>query len=98
MPKSTTPTTYTRDVSEHVAKTLQVSKKDALLYTETVINTIVEELIAGHKVNLNALGIFQVKETKERKVRNPKTNELFVKPPYRKLTMKATKVMKTRLN
>ena len=55
MAKNKVVTIYTGDIAEQVGKILQLTKSDAKLYTETVINTIVEELIAGHKVNLQAL-------------------------------------------
>jgi len=65
---------------------------------DTVINIIVEHLLAGNKVNLKELGILTVKTMPERKTRNPKTGECGVKPPYKRLTMRATQVFKNRLN
>jgi nucleoid DNA-binding protein len=98
MPKSTVQTVYLKDIGELVAKTLQLTKQDAATYTETVINTIAEELLKGHKVNLHSLAIFNVKEIKERTYKNPKNGEPVQKPAYRKLTVKGTKPFNTRLN
>ena len=96
-PKSSIITAYTKDIAESVSKTLQITKVDATLYTDAVINAVVEELLVGNKVNLHALGIFTVKQMPERNCRNPKTGEGMVKPPYKKLTFKPGKAMKTRL-
>jgi len=98
MSKTTIPTLYTKQIAESVAETLKCSKKDAVIQTETVINTIVEKLLAGNKINLKELGIFVVKVVPERKTRNPKTGEAGVKPSCRKLNVRATSAFKKRIN
>jgi len=97
-PKSKITTVYTKDIANSVASVLRIAKKDATEYTETVITVIVENLLAGNKVNINALGIMQIKDTNERKVRNPKTGELSVRPPGKKFTTRATSVFKKRFS
>jgi nucleoid DNA-binding protein len=99
MPKTaTTPTAYTKDLAIAVAESLKIPKTQATQAVEATIDAIVVELMAGNKINIAALGIFQVKNVAERKCRNPHTGEQFVKPPYKKLTFRPTKAMKTRLS
>jgi len=98
MPKSKVPTAYTKDVARKLAGNLQITLKDASLYTNEVVKIISEYLLSGTKVHISEIGILQVKDVKERNVRNPKSGECFVKPAYRKLGFRATKHMKQRLN
>jgi nucleoid DNA-binding protein len=53
--------------------------------------------MSGNKINLHQLGILDIKTQKARMVRNPKTGETFEKAEYKKMSFRATKVMKTRL-
>lgn len=97
MAAARTPTSYTKDVARKLSETLQITHKDAALYTSEVVKVIAEELLAGNKVNLSELGIFTVKDVKERMVRNPKSGEMLQKAAYRKLTFRAGKHFKVRL-
>jgi len=98
MAKTSIITAYQKDIAQSVATTLGISKKDATTYTEAVVNSIIAELLAGHKVNLSTLGIFQVKDIPARMVRVPSDGSTRQKEGYKKLTFKSTKPMKTRLS
>ena len=60
-----------------------VSQKDADKILSAAIDTIIEELTRGGKVQLVGFGAFEVKERAARMGRNPKTNESIEIPAYR---------------
>ena len=101
--KTKTPTTYTKDIAAYVAATLNISKTDSTLYTNTVIEGIVQSLIDGNNVNLSALGTLKVKETPavvNKKCRNPFNGEEIIvnKPATKKLKFSPGAAVKKRIN
>jgi len=63
-----------------VSETTGIKKVDIHKALEAVINTIVEKIKAGEKVNITGLGIFKLKDKKARLARNPKTGESIQVP------------------
>ena len=108
MPKSKIPTVYAKDIANKLAEEVKITKQNALSYTNAVMQIIVDELIAGNKVNISTIGIFTVKEYAEKQVkesnrRNPRTGETIVKPAHvkpahKKLRFTASKQINQRLN
>ena len=74
------------DLVEEVAKHSDLSKKDAEIIVQTVLDSIVESLKSGQKIELRGFGSFRLRERISREGRNPKTGEkVFVpakKVPY----------------
>ncbi len=74
------------DLVEEVAKHSDLSKKDAEIIVQTVLDSIVESLKSGEKIELRGFGSFRLRERTSREGRNPKTGEkVFVpakKVPY----------------
>ncbi len=74
------------DLVEEVAKHSDLSKKDAEVIVQTVLDSIVESLKIGEKIELRGFGSFRLRERTSREGRNPKTGEkVFVpakKVPY----------------
>ena len=74
------------DLVEEVAKHSDLSKKDAEIIVQTVLDSIVESLKIGEKIELRGFGSFRLRERTSREGRNPKTGEkVFVpakKVPY----------------
>ncbi len=74
------------DLVEEVAKHSDLSKKDAEIIVQTVLDSIVESLKSGEKIELRGFGSFRLRERTAREGRNPKTGEkVFVpakKVPY----------------
>ncbi|MDR0446973.1 MAG: HU family DNA-binding protein [Oscillospiraceae bacterium] len=64
-----------------ISETTGLSKKDSERALEAAIDTIVDSLIAGEKVQLSGFGIFDVKDRAARIGRNPKTKEIINIPP-----------------
>ncbi|MCH8321059.1 MAG: integration host factor subunit beta [Acidobacteria bacterium] len=74
------------DLIDEVAKNSDLSKKDAEAIVQAVLDSIVESLKGGGKVELRGFGSFRLRERSSREGRNPKTGEkVFVpakKVPY----------------
>ncbi len=74
------------DLIDEVAKNSLLSKKDAEAIVQAVLDSIVESLKDGGKVELRGFGSFRLRERSSREGRNPKTGEkVFVpakKVPY----------------
>lgn len=63
-----------------VSEQTGIKKVDIHKTLDTVINTIIETIKAGEKVNITGLGIFKLKDKKARLARNPKTGESIQVP------------------
>lgn len=61
------------DLTNQVAETTELSKKDAGKAVDAVFNTIQEALAKGEKVQLIGFGNFEVRDRAARKGRNPQT-------------------------
>lgn len=74
------------DLIDEVARNSGLSKKDAEAIVQAVLDSIVESLKGGGKIELRGFGSFRLRERASREGRNPKTGEkVFVpakKVPY----------------
>lgn len=77
-----------------VAEKAGLSKKDADKAANAVIDSIVEALASGDKVQLVGFGTFEVRERPERKGRNPRTKEEITIPASSLPVFKAGKSFK----
>ncbi len=71
-----------------------VSKKDAGMHLEAVVETLTNLLRKGEKINITGLGIFKVADRKAREGRNPRTGETIHIPASKKLRFTPSKVLK----
>lgn len=64
----------------------------------TALNTVLEEikgaLKRGDRVELRDFGVFSVHDARRKKARNPRTNEVVVVPPHKRVKFTAGKDMK----
>ncbi|NLC66076.1 MAG: HU family DNA-binding protein [Clostridium sp.] len=74
------------------------TKKDSEIVLKATIESIVEALAEGDKVQLSGFGTFEVKDRKARVGRNPKTNEEIQIPEYKQPTFRAGKNLKEIVN
>ena len=77
-----------------VAQKAGISKKDADKTVAAVIDTIVETVSAGDKIQLVGFGTFEVRERAERIGRNPRTKEEILIPASKLPVFKAGKSFK----
>lgn len=86
------------DLVEKVAVEADLTKKDAEQLVEIVLDSIIESLNAGEKIELRGFGSFRVRERNSRKGRNPKTGEAVDIPAKRVAYFKPGKDLKELIN
>jgi len=82
------------DIISAIAANSGLSKKDSEKALTATIDAITDALVAGDKVQIAGLGIFDVKERAARIGRNPKTKEPIDIPRTRTPQFKAGKALK----
>ncbi len=75
-----------------------LTKKDAEKAVNSFMESVNDALVKGEKVQLVGFGTFEVKTRKERKGRNPKTQEEMVIPASKAPVFKAGKALKDMVN
>ena len=86
------------ELVEEIAKSVELSKKDAERIVNTVFDCIIEALHNGEKIELRGFGSFRLRERKARIGRNPKTGETAHVPTKRVPYFKAGKELKELIN
>jgi len=74
---------------------LTKAKSKAML--DDLRDNIVSTILSGKRVGLFGLGTFEVRDTKEKMGRNPKTGEQIKIPAGRKVVFKASKSIKDQM-
>ena len=77
-----------------VSEKVGFSKKDAEKAVAAVIESVVEAVSAGDKVQLVGFGTFEVREREARTGRNPRTKESIMIPASKQPVFKAGKSFK----
>ncbi len=85
------------ELAANLAEAQDLSKARAKSILDGVRDHIVETLLTGNRVNLFGLGTFEVRATKEKMGRNPKTGESIKIPAGRKVVFKAAKGLKDQM-
>jgi DNA-binding protein HU-beta len=71
-----------------------ITKKDAERIVNTTIETIIQNLVKGEKVQLSGFGVFEVKDREPRVGRNPRTKEAIQIPATRLPQFKASRSLR----
>lgn len=69
------------DLIEGVARTVDVTRKDAEIIVDTVFKSVTDSLKNGNKVEIRGFGSFRTRQRRERIARNPKSGEKVLVPP-----------------
>ena len=64
-----------KDLIDKVAKEFGLKKKDAEAIVKFIFQVIAETVKKGERVSIQRFGSFELRELKERKIRNPRTGE-----------------------
>jgi len=72
-----------RDLINRVAGKFDLKKKDAEAIVKFIFQEIAETIKKGERVSIQGFGAFELRELKERKIRNPRTGE-EIRVPVRK--------------
>ena len=86
------------ELVEDVARSSDLSKKDAEVIVQTVLDSIIESLKTGDKVELRGFGSFRLRERAARQGRNPKTGERVYVPAKKVPYFKPGKELKELIN
>jgi integration host factor subunit beta len=86
------------DLIDEVAKKSDLSKKDAEVIVQAVLDSIVDSLKLGGKVELRGFGSFRLRERAARQGRNPKTGEKVFVPAKKVPYFKPGKDLKELIN
>ena len=74
------------------------SQKQSSEYVELMLNIMKSKLASGEDVLISGFGKFQAKNKKERRGRNPATNEDLILQPRRVVTFKCSGKLRDRIN
>ena len=77
-----------------VADKAGITKKDAERIVNATVDTIIQNLSKGEKVQISGFGNFEVKAREARVGRNPRTKQSIEIPATRLPVFKASKVLK----
>jgi len=86
------------EIAELVHERVGLSKKDAALAIEDVIETIRSCLERGEDVKISGFGHFMLRQKNSRRGRNPKTGEEIMITPRRVVTFHASKLVVEQMN
>jgi integration host factor subunit alpha len=87
-----------KSIVDQIWKEGSISKKTLYSMLNYVFNLISEALQEGEEVKISGFGTFKVRQTKDRRGRNPKTGEMKVIKAKRTVQFKASKKLTVRLN
>jgi integration host factor subunit alpha len=86
------------DIAEQVQTQLGFPKHQSVKITESILETIKATLASGDDVLVSGFGKFCVKEKRERKGRNPATDEDLILPARRVVTFKCSGKLREKVN
>src|SRR3546814_10682664 len=91
--------TLTRaQLSEAIYQEVGLSRSESAQLVETVLNEIIDSLIAEHMVKISSFGTFQFRSKGGRMGRNPKTGQEVPIDPRKVLVFRASHVLKEKIN
>ena len=74
-----------KEFADRMAENGGTTKKAAYQAVDAFIETLMDYLAEGRKVNFYGIGHFELKTVKEREARNPKTGETCIVPEHQKV-------------
>ncbi|MEO2065149.1 MAG: HU family DNA-binding protein [Desulfurobacteriaceae bacterium] len=74
-----------KDLIDRVAKEFGLKKKYAEAIVKFIFQEIIETVKNGERVSIQGFGAFELRELKERRIRNPRTGEVLEIPKRKKI-------------
>lgn len=74
-----------KDLIDRVAEKFGLKKKEAEAIVKFIFREIAETVKNGERVSIQGFGAFELRELKERKIRNPRTREVIEVPAKKKV-------------
>ena len=86
-----------KDMARAIAEDLGITQVQAKAIVQQVFDSVVETLLTERRIELRNFGVFEVKERRPRRARNPRTGERVSVPAKRVVTFKPGKEMVERV-
>jgi nucleoid DNA-binding protein len=86
-----------RDMAKAIAKDTGISQVQAAVIVQRIFDGITETLLSEGRLELRNFGVFEVKERRPRRARNPRTGEGVDVPRKRVVTFKPGREMEERV-
>jgi nucleoid DNA-binding protein len=74
-----------KDLIDRVAGKFGLKKKEAEAIVKFIFQQIAETVKKGERVSIQGFGAFELRELKERKIRNPRTGEIITIPSRKRI-------------
>lgn len=87
-----------KELVELVSKKRDMTKKDAEILVDTVLDSITESIVSGDKVLISGFGTFKINDRKARRGISPKTQEEIVIPASKTVIFKPSNRLKDAMN
>ena len=87
-----------KDLVATVSEEMGITKKDAKLVVETVLDAVTTGMVTDGKVSLAGFGTFKTVNRAARKARNPQTGEEIDVPAKTVPRFKASKILTEAIN
>jgi nucleoid DNA-binding protein len=84
-----------KQIADEIGLTQLKTKEIVQLTFDAIVETLIED--PDHRIELRNFGVFEVKQRKARKARNPRTGEKVDVPPKNVVTFKPGKEMEERV-
>ena len=78
-----------KDLIDRVAERFGLKKKESEAIVKFIFQEIAEAVKKGERVSIQGFGAFELRELKERKIRNPRTGNKIIIPRRRKVVFVA---------
>lgn len=90
--------TLTRaDIAETINRQVGLSRADAAAMIDSILNHMVDAVVAGENVKISGFGTFVLRDKAQRVGRNPKTGVEVPITPRRVLTFRASQGMRQKV-
>ena len=86
-----------RDMAKAIADETGISQVQATAIVQRIFDSITETLLSEGRIELRNFGVFEVKERKPRRARNPRTGEAVDVPGKRVVVFKPGREMEERV-
>lgn len=82
-----------KEIVKHISDQLNLSQQDVKKVVQETFDAVIAALANEGRIELRNFGVFEVKQRKARKARNPRTGEEVFVPAKRVVTFKPGKEM-----
>ena len=92
------PTVTKRDLAGLLADEAGLKKSLAYRCADALFQAMAESITQGNRIEIRGFGVWEVKETKAKNGRNPRTGEQVFVPARRKVMFKPGRILKETLS